>query len=99
MRNPPRHADADKDASRHRLDSRAGCHSLSPAVTNASGRARGIGRPFATRGFAHLTISTTTTGQITVHRKILALLAAFSVASSGSAWAAWPDDKPIEVVI
>ena len=34
-----------------------------------------------------------------MHRKILALLAAFAVSSCGSALAAWPEDKPIEVVI
>src|SRR3954451_6176207 len=34
-----------------------------------------------------------------MHKKILALLAAFGIASGGPAWAAWPDDKPIEVVI
>jgi tripartite-type tricarboxylate transporter receptor subunit TctC len=34
-----------------------------------------------------------------MHKKILALVAAFGVAACGSAWAAWPDDKPIEVVI
>src|SRR4051794_15507821 len=39
------------------------------------------------------------TGRILVHRKILALLAAFVVSSFGSALAAWPEDKPIEVII
>jgi len=34
-----------------------------------------------------------------VHRKIFALLAAFAVSPCGSALAAWPEDKPIEVVI
>ena len=34
-----------------------------------------------------------------MHKKILALLAAFGVAACGSAFAAWPEDKPIEVVI
>src|SRR5947199_670402 len=34
-----------------------------------------------------------------MHKKILALLAAFAVAASGSAFAAWPEAKPIEVVI
>jgi tripartite-type tricarboxylate transporter receptor subunit TctC len=34
-----------------------------------------------------------------MHKNILALLAAFGVAACGSAWAAWPDDKPIEVII
>ena len=34
-----------------------------------------------------------------MHKKILTLVAAFGVAACGSAWAAWPDDKPIEVVI
>src|ERR1700712_263276 len=39
------------------------------------------------------------TGRIVMHKKILALAAAFCVVACGSAWAAWPDDKPIEVVI
>jgi tripartite-type tricarboxylate transporter receptor subunit TctC len=34
-----------------------------------------------------------------MHNKVLALAAAFGVAACGSAWAAWPEDKPIEVVI
>jgi tripartite-type tricarboxylate transporter receptor subunit TctC len=34
-----------------------------------------------------------------MQQKLLALLAAFGVALSGSAFAAWPEDKPIEVVI
>ena len=34
-----------------------------------------------------------------MHKRILALLAAFCVTASGSAFAAWPEDKPIEVVI
>jgi tripartite-type tricarboxylate transporter receptor subunit TctC len=35
-----------------------------------------------------------------MHKKVLALIAAaFGVAACGSAWAAWPDDKPIEVII
>ncbi len=34
-----------------------------------------------------------------MHKKILALVTALGVVASGSAWAAWPDDKPIEVVI
>src|SRR3954470_20906234 len=34
-----------------------------------------------------------------MHKTILALLAAFAVAASGPACAAWPEDKPIEVVI
>jgi tripartite-type tricarboxylate transporter receptor subunit TctC len=34
-----------------------------------------------------------------MQQKFLALLAAFGVALSGSAFAAWPEDKPIEVVI
>ncbi|WP_128924197.1 tripartite tricarboxylate transporter substrate binding protein [Bradyrhizobium guangxiense] len=34
-----------------------------------------------------------------MNKKILALVAAFGFAASGSAWAAWPDDKPIEVVV
>jgi len=34
-----------------------------------------------------------------MHQKILALVVAFGVAACGSAFAAWPDDKPIEVVI
>src|SRR3954463_4526334 len=42
---------------------------------------------------------TTRTGRIVMHKKILALSAAFVVAACGSASAAWPDDKPIEVVI
>src|SRR3954453_23972892 len=41
----------------------------------------------------------TTTGRIAVHKRILALVAAFGVASCGPALAAWPEDKPIEVVI
>jgi tripartite-type tricarboxylate transporter receptor subunit TctC len=34
-----------------------------------------------------------------MHNKILALIAAFGLAACGPALAAWPDDKPIEVVI
>ena len=34
-----------------------------------------------------------------MHRKIFALLAALAASLSGSALAAWPEDKPIEVVI
>jgi tripartite-type tricarboxylate transporter receptor subunit TctC len=34
-----------------------------------------------------------------MHGKILALVAAFGVAACGSAFAAWPEDKPIEVII
>jgi len=39
-----------------------------------------------------------------MHKKVLALVAAFGVAAfgvaaCGPAWAAWPDDKPIEVII
>ena len=34
-----------------------------------------------------------------MQKKLLALVAAFSVAACGSAFAAWPDDKPIEVII
>lgn len=34
-----------------------------------------------------------------MHKKILALAAAFGVAAGGSAWAAWPEDKPVEVII
>jgi len=35
-----------------------------------------------------------------MHKKILALVAAaFGIAACGSAWAAWPEDKPIEVII
>lgn len=34
-----------------------------------------------------------------MHQKFLALVAAFAVTSCGPAFAAWPDDKPIEVVI
>src|SRR3954453_5171384 len=41
----------------------------------------------------------TTTGRILVHRKIIALLAALAVSPCGLALAAWPEDKPIEVVI
>src|SRR3954471_9758085 len=41
----------------------------------------------------------TTTGRNTVHKKILALVAAFAVSPCGPALAAWPEDKPIEVVI
>src|SRR3954454_19897449 len=40
-----------------------------------------------------------TTGRIAVHKKLLALVAAFGVAACGPALAAWPDDKPIEVII
>src|SRR4051794_10038905 len=36
---------------------------------------------------------------IVVHRKIVALLAALTLSPFGSALAAWPEDKPIEVVI
>jgi tripartite-type tricarboxylate transporter receptor subunit TctC len=47
-----------------------------------------------------LSRATTRTGGIVMRRKTLALGAAFGVfASCGSAWAAWPEDKPIEVVI
>src|SRR5437660_7709370 len=42
---------------------------------------------------------TTRTRRIAVQQKILALLAAFTVAACGPALAAWPDDKPIEVII
>ena len=35
-----------------------------------------------------------------MHRKVVALVAAIvGVAACGPAWAGWPDDKPIEVVI
>jgi tripartite-type tricarboxylate transporter receptor subunit TctC len=34
-----------------------------------------------------------------MHQKILALAAAFALAACGSAWAAWPEDKPVEVII
>ncbi|MBB4371889.1 tripartite-type tricarboxylate transporter receptor subunit TctC [Bradyrhizobium sp. cir1] len=34
-----------------------------------------------------------------MNKKILALVAALGFAACGSAWAAWPDDKPIEVVV
>ncbi len=34
-----------------------------------------------------------------MHQKLLALVAAFGVAACGSAFAAWPEDKPIEVII
>jgi tripartite-type tricarboxylate transporter receptor subunit TctC len=34
-----------------------------------------------------------------MHKKVLVLVAAFGVAACGSALAAWPDDKPIEVII
>ena len=34
-----------------------------------------------------------------MQKMILALVAAFGVAACGPAWAAWPDDKPIEVII
>ncbi len=35
-----------------------------------------------------------------MHNKVIALVAAaFGLVACGSAWAAWPDDKPIEVVI
>src|SRR3954447_738833 len=34
-----------------------------------------------------------------MYKKIVALVAAFGFAGCGSAWAAWPDDKPIEVVV
>ncbi|WP_354268219.1 hypothetical protein [Bradyrhizobium japonicum] len=34
-----------------------------------------------------------------MNRKIVALVAAFGLAASGSAWAAWPEDKAIEVVV
>src|SRR4051812_3436392 len=40
-----------------------------------------------------------TTGRIAVHKRILALVAAFGITACGSALAAWPDDKPIEVII
>jgi tripartite-type tricarboxylate transporter receptor subunit TctC len=42
---------------------------------------------------------TTRTGRMVMHKKILAVAAAFGVIACGSAWAAWPDDKPIEVII
>ncbi|MBJ6941996.1 tripartite tricarboxylate transporter substrate binding protein, partial [Vibrio cholerae] len=32
-------------------------------------------------------------------RIIVALVAALGFAGGGTAWAAWPDDKPIEVVV
>jgi tripartite-type tricarboxylate transporter receptor subunit TctC len=34
-----------------------------------------------------------------MHQKLLALVAAFGVAACGSAFAAWPEDKPVEVII
>ncbi|OPY98645.1 hypothetical protein A5906_31565 [Bradyrhizobium sacchari] len=34
-----------------------------------------------------------------MNKKIFALTTAFGFAACGSAWAAWPDDKPIEVVV
>jgi len=34
-----------------------------------------------------------------MNKTIVALAAAFGFAACGSAWAAWPDDKPIEVVV
>src|SRR3954447_23874533 len=34
-----------------------------------------------------------------MYKKIVALVAAFGFAGCGSAWAAWPDDKPIEIVV
>ena len=34
-----------------------------------------------------------------MHNKVVALVAAFGLVASGSAWAAWPEDKAIEVVI
>lgn len=34
-----------------------------------------------------------------MNRKIIALVAAFGFVTCGSAWAAWPEDKPIEVVV
>jgi tripartite-type tricarboxylate transporter receptor subunit TctC len=34
-----------------------------------------------------------------MNRTIVALVAAFGVAACGPAWAAWPDDKPVEVVV
>jgi len=34
-----------------------------------------------------------------MNRTIVTLVAAFGVAACGPAWAAWPDDKPIEVVV
>src|SRR3954465_7194230 len=34
-----------------------------------------------------------------MNKKIVALVAAFTFAACGSAWAAWPEDKPIEVVV
>ena len=42
---------------------------------------------------------TTKTGWIVMHGKFLALVAAFGVAVSGPALAAWPEDKPVEVII
>src|SRR5262245_56278634 len=38
-------------------------------------------------------------GGTTMHKKIVALAAAIGIAACGSAWAAWPEDKAIEVVI
>src|SRR3954451_16895180 len=34
-----------------------------------------------------------------MNKKIVALVAAFTFAACGSAWAAWPEDKPIEAVV
>src|SRR3981081_4220610 len=34
-----------------------------------------------------------------MQKTLIALVAAFGVTACGSAWGAWPDDKPIEVVI
>ncbi|WP_085972408.1 tripartite tricarboxylate transporter substrate binding protein [Bradyrhizobium yuanmingense] len=41
----------------------------------------------------------TKTGLEIMNNKIIALATAFGFAACGSAWAAWPDDKPIEVVV
>lgn len=39
------------------------------------------------------------TGLEIMTKKIIALVAAFGFAACGPAWAAWPEDKPIEVVV
>src|SRR6476620_11138468 len=72
----------------------AGCSSPNLAVTRRY--ASIAGRAVQAAGSR----LTTRKGWNVMHRKVVALVAAIvGVAACGPAWAGWPDDKPIEVVI